>query len=240
MRWTLAVLLCLAIGGGTGYGITTLQRGRLPGLHTASDGRWAFPRTAPPALQPGEPLPGDRRANPAGRHFAALGGLLVPLPRGAVREATARGGAVPTLLALYQPGGRTKMSAAISEERLRSSAAEAWSMPDGTHTVVVLLQAKTGAEAESLLTEHLDVRSMDTPTLAKAAEVRSDDDEQTIAPHSAKAIAYAEAEPYGDEQVRIAYSVMGDTVAVVAQWHRAYTPPLPFHQTAVLQNRLLA
>jgi hypothetical protein len=53
--------------------------------------------------------------------------------------------------------------------------------------------------------------------------------------------AYAEDKPYGSDQVRHAYVLPGDTLALVIQSRKgkAGTERVPSHQTLILQNQLL-
>ncbi|QNA78135.1 hypothetical protein C8250_024065 [Streptomyces sp. So13.3] len=83
LRWTSAVLVFGALGGGVAYGVTQPERTRIPGLRTPDDGRWVYQPLALPKLPAGKPAALDDTLNPGGRHYADPRSLLLPAPEGA-------------------------------------------------------------------------------------------------------------------------------------------------------------
>src|SRR6266702_4529433 len=53
-RWVGAVVVALAVGTGCAFAVMTPQRTKLPGLKTASDGRYTFAPLRLPTLAPGQ------------------------------------------------------------------------------------------------------------------------------------------------------------------------------------------
>jgi hypothetical protein len=139
-RWTGAVVLAVAVGAACAFAVTIPKRTDIPGLATASDGRYVFPPLALPTLPPGQPVPGDNADNPGGQHLSDIQKLLLPAPKGAVRTKSLPGptGWLPesALIALSSPS----MTEKLGESGLRHTAAEGWKTPDGASTAIYLLQ----------------------------------------------------------------------------------------------------
>ncbi|MFF4922783.1 hypothetical protein ACFY4B_19560 [Kitasatospora sp. NPDC001261] len=78
VRWSGAVLVFALAGTGSALAVTAPDRTDLPGLATASDGRYTFaPLTLPP-LPAGQEAPDDKGKSP---HHADLRYLLLPAPK---------------------------------------------------------------------------------------------------------------------------------------------------------------
>ena len=85
LRWTAAVAVFVAAGASAAYGIAGMERTDVPGLATASDGRWVYPEITLPPLPSGSPGP-FAETNRAGAHYADLRALVLPAPEGATDD----------------------------------------------------------------------------------------------------------------------------------------------------------
>ncbi|MER6122807.1 hypothetical protein ABT173_09000 [Streptomyces sp. NPDC001795] len=240
LRWTAAVAVFAVAGGGTAYGITRMERTDLPGLATASDGRWEYPQLTRPPLPSGSPGP-FAEENKAKAHYADLRALLLPAPKGAKTDAALRGadGWLPTtaFLTEFDKGDRDELGQLLTDNGLRHIAARGWTTQDGTHTRIYLLQFDTAVAADEL-----KLADYEAPRFAVrgAPQTARDEDYPDAADvTNVNHEVYAEAKPYGDEQVREAYLTAGDTLALVVQSRRGGAKAVPFQQTVVLQSQLL-
>ncbi|MGA5039547.1 hypothetical protein ACPCA8_21125 [Streptomyces capoamus] len=244
VRWTAAVAVLALVATGTAFGITRMDRTDLPGLATASDGRWPYPELVRPPLPAGSPGPFDAR-NKTGAHHADLRALLLPAPEGARLDPPPHGtdGWLPTkdFLVLFQgEENRRELGQKLTDHGLRHIAARGWTTPDGTHTSIQLLQFDTAVVSEGLMVGNLvnsqaptySVRGADSYALDETFPSRAHVKDVTLYP-------YTETEPYGAEQVRQAYLVAGDTIAVITQSRRGTADAVPFRQTVTLQTELL-
>jgi hypothetical protein len=168
LRWTTAVVVFAAAGAGTAYGITQMKRTDVPGLATASDGRWDYPVITRPPLPSGSPGPfaTDNKTN---AHYADLRALLLPAPKGAKADASLRGtdGWLPTKTFLAQytdTAEREELGQKLTDDGLRHIAARGWTTPDGTQTRIYLLQFSTAVAADELFSPGLI--SYDSPVYA--------------------------------------------------------------------------
>nr|WP_142154606.1 hypothetical protein [Streptomyces sp. SLBN-31] len=243
LRWTAAVTAFAAVGAGTAYGITGMQRTDLPGLATQSDGRWDYPTLTRPPLPSGSPEPFAER-NTAGTHYADLRALLLPAPEGAVADGKLRGTdgwlATKDFLAEYaQKETRDNLKQSFTDDGLRHIAARGWTTPDGTRTRVYLLQFGTAAVVDDLFSSEAPA---DGPTDQLRGTITSvfDRDFPTEAhDYNVEYSAYVETTPYGAEQTRQAYLSAGDVLAVIVQSRKGRAKPVPFRQTVALQSQLL-
>jgi hypothetical protein len=243
LRWTAAVAVFVVAGAGTAYGITRMERTDVPGLATASDGRWDYPEIVRPPLPSGDPAP-FADSNVAGAHYADLRALLLPAPRGAREDKALRGTggwlAKKDFLAEYaRSQDRSELGQQLTDHGLRHIAARGWTTQDGTHTRIYLLQFDTAAVVDDLDptlapndSPGYAVRGADTSVFDPdfPSEARSDDVLGTY---------YVESKPYGAEQVRQAYLRAGDVLAVVVQSRKGAARAVPFQQTVTLQSELL-
>lgn len=244
LRWTAAAAVFVAVGEAALYGITDMKRTDVPGLATASDGRWNYPEIELPALPPGSPRP-FAEENKAGIHHADLREMLLPAPEGATADKALRGtdGWLPRkdFLAAYAvKDDREHIDQLLTDYGLRHIAARGWTGPDGTSTRIYLLRFDSATIVDTLQQD--EFTSWDSPNfpLRGSAEVHSDEAFPTASDIDKVArYPYAEAKPYGAEQVRQAYLVAGDTLGLVVQSRKGTAKAVPFQQTVVLQSQLL-
>ncbi|MGW3097276.1 hypothetical protein ACWDCC_28045 [Streptomyces sp. NPDC001102] len=243
LRWTAAVTAFAAVGAGTAYGITGMQRTDLPGLATQSDGRWDYPTLTKPPLPPGSPEPFDVR-NTAGTHYADLRALLLPAPKGAVADGKLRGTdgwlATKDFLAEYaQKETRNDLKQSFTDDGLRHIAARGWTTPDGTHTRVYLLQFGTGAVVDDLFSSEAPADGPTDQLRGTITSVFDNDFPSEAHDYNVNYSAYVETTPYGAEQTRQAYLSAGDVLAVIVQSRKGKAKAVPFRQTVALQSQLL-
>ncbi|MER5395860.1 hypothetical protein [Streptomyces sp. NPDC002599] len=244
LRWTAAAVVFATVGAGAAYGITELPRTDVPGLATASDGRWDYPEIQLPPLPSGSPGP-FAEANKAGVHHADLRKLLLPAPEGAKADKDLRGadGWLPKadfLAAYASKDDRDHIGRLLTDYALRHIAARGWTTPDGTHTRIYLLRFDTATVVDELRQD--EFTSWDFPRfeLRGAASMHSDEVFADVAQFGGIArYAYTETKPYGAEQVRQAYLAAGDTLGLVVQSRKGSARAIPFQQTVVLQSQLL-
>ncbi|MBO0917740.1 hypothetical protein [Streptomyces laculatispora] len=241
-RWTVAVLVLGGLGAGTAYAITSAERTDVPGLATKGDGRWDFPRLSLPALPAGAPRPFSD-GNTAEIHHADLRRLLLPAPAGATADEKLTGGWVSTrqFVSEYEKDSRAGIGDQLKESALRHIAARGWTMPDGTSSRIYLLQFNSAGYAEAFHDDRYIGATVGDPLIGAA---QMDLDEtwsgggkvESTSSHVAR-----EPKPFGATQVRQAYLVAGDTVALILQSRPGAggTERIPFHQTVILQNQLL-
>ena len=244
LRWTAAVVVFAVAGAGTAYGVTQLKRTDVPGLATASDGRWDYPVITRPPLPSGSPGPfaADNKTN---AHYADQRALLLPAPKGAKADASLRGtdGWLPTKTFLAQyadTAERKELAQKLTDDGLRHIAARGWTTPDGTHTRIYLLQFDTAVAADELFSPGLI--SYDSPVYALdgAPATTYDDSVSTeILDGHVKASAYVEDKPVGPADVRQAYLSAGDTLGLIVQSRKGTAKAVPFKQTLTLQSQLL-
>ncbi|MEV0977032.1 hypothetical protein [Streptomyces sp. NPDC049915] len=243
-RWTAAVVVFAVVGAGTAYGISRVERTDVPGLATASDGRWDYPELTRPPLPAGRPGP-FAEENKAGAHYADLRALLLPAPPGATEDKTLRGtgGWLPTsafLAEFEEARSRTEIGGKLNDAGLRHIAARGWTTPDGTRTRVYLLQFNTAELVVGQVFAGFVSSSSPVHQLRGAAASVFDDDFPVEAGlDEVERTSYTEIQPYGAEQVRQAYVSAGDVLAVVIQSRKGGAAAVPFQQTVVLQSQLL-
>ncbi|WP_030693679.1 hypothetical protein [Streptomyces globisporus] len=240
-RWTAAVLVCGAVGAGTAMGITAMERTDVPGLATESDGRWAYPKLALPALTEGALRP-FTDGNEGEIHHADLRKLLLPAPAGATVDPKLDGGWVglDSYLALLKEKDRGEVKEELADSALRHVAARGWTMPDGTTTRIHLLRFSSVAFSEAYKDETVREVSAQLRRLPDGVESAEIDTEAQGADVPYLSVyAYEELRPYGPEQTRWACIQAGDTLAVVTQTRKGGVLTVPFRQTVTLQAQLL-
>ncbi|NWF27738.1 hypothetical protein HW130_15945 [Streptomyces sp. PKU-EA00015] len=241
LRWSAAVLICGAVGSGTAFGLIGMERTDVPGLATEDDGRWTYPELSLPALPAGVQRP-FTDGNAGEVHHADLRTLLLPAPRGATADGELDGGFVPTdrYLAEYAEDERGDLRQALTDLSVRHIAARGWTMPDGTSSRVYLLRFTSVAYAEAYKDQQLALGVAAGAEPAQGPESELDEAYDAVGKVPMTSVyAYREAKPYGDEHVRHAYVLAGDTLALVVHSRKGTAPAVPFHQTLVLQNQLL-
>lgn len=241
LRWTAAVLVFGVAGTGVAYGITRLERTDVPGLATEGDGRLTFPPLVKPSLPAGAPLP-FAEDNPDGVHYAGLSQLLLPPPDGSTPDA-----ALPlekdskvsadTFLEEYEAQSREALRAKLATDGPREIVARGWTTPDGTRTRVYLLRhhstefvaAFGGCGAQDKMNGASDLPVDGDWTKAEGSRAVMDN---TV-------VVFKEGAPFGDEQTALGCVRSGDVQAVIVQTRKGEVAAVPFHQTVVLQSRLL-
>ncbi|MET9911253.1 hypothetical protein ABZZ74_31415 [Streptomyces sp. NPDC006476] len=244
LRWTAAVVVFAVVGAGTAYGIAGMKRSDVPGLGTASDGRWDYPTLSRPPLPAGSPGP-FAEENKAESHFADLRALVLPAPKGAVDDKALDGtdGWLATkgfLAEFSSKDDRDELAQKLTDDGLRHIAARGWTTPDGSRTRIYLLQFDTATVADDLVAKNLGGYAAPTRPVGGADSYEEDAD----FPDAAKVtnislLAYVEKKPYGAEQVRQAFLTAGDTVAMIVQSRKGTAKAVPFQQTVTLQGQLL-
>ncbi|MEU1486235.1 hypothetical protein [Streptomyces sp. NPDC005752] len=242
LRWTAAVLVLGGLGAGTAVGITSMERTDVPGLGTRDDGRWDYPELSLPALPADAPRPFSD-SNAAEVHHADLRRLLLPAPAGATVDKKLDGGWVDIAryAAEYGKDERAAMTQRLEDSALRHIAARGWTMPDGTSSRIYLLRFNSVAYSTAFRDELLEDASRPLPLAGTTASSPDEDWSVVDGPEFTAAQSFTEVVPHGAEQVRHAYVLAGDTVALVVQARKGAggTEAVPFHQTVVLQNQLL-
>ncbi|RVU17027.1 hypothetical protein EOT10_35340 [Streptomyces antnestii] len=242
LRWTAAVVVFGALAGATAYGVTEQRRTDLPGLATASDGRWTYPELVRPPLPEGSPAP-FARANRTQAHYADPRALVIKAPDGARPDPGLKtdDGWVPTsaYLAQYAKDEREGLGEDLADSGVRHIAGRGWTMPDGTTTRVFLLHFGTGAEATGFC-DRLTGGYAPSRPLAEAPDAELDESypEEARVEHVSSNV-YDETRPRGAVHVRSAYLVAGDTVGLITQSRRGTAHAVPFRQTVTLQSQLL-
>ncbi|MQY13130.1 hypothetical protein SRB5_32710 [Streptomyces sp. RB5] len=239
-RWTCAVLAFAGAAAGTAHYVTGKERADLPGLATEDDGRWDFPPVRLPALPASRPGP-FAGSNPAHIHHADLRTLLLPAPKGAeaVKGLPGRGGwlSLTDFTKLYDEDDRADLAGPLREAGLRHIAATGWTMPDGTRTRIYLLRFG-GEPAATDAANSLYGLSDPLPGDARLAQTDKTWTEDGVRDKVAREVFDEEA-PVGDVHLRFAALRAGDVVGLVVQETEGVSEAVPFHQTVILQSRLL-
>ncbi|WP_105974100.1 hypothetical protein [Streptomyces geranii] len=245
LRWTAAVVVFAVVGASAAYGITRLERTDVPGLSTASDGRWVYPEITLPPLPSGSPGP-FADGNTGGVHYADLRALVLPAPEGATEDKALRGSdgwlAPRVLLTEFaEAGERDTFRQKLVDDGLRHIAARGWTTEDGTHTRIYLLRFESAAVVDDLFAADFAAFSSSGLQMrgTEQAEVDEDFPEQAARTEDIQPAVYVESEPYGAEQVRYAYLAAGDTLALIMQSRKGEALAVPFQQTVTLQGQLL-
>lgn len=245
LRWTAAVAVFVAVGASAAYGIAGMERTDVPGLATASDGRWVYPEITLPPLPSGSPGP-FAEANKAGAHHADLRALVLSAPEGATDDKALRGAdgwlAPKVFLREFADAGeRDSFGQELVDTGLRHVAARGWTTRDGTHTRVYLLRFGTAAVVDDLFASEFAAFSGVGKAMrgTEAADVDEDFPGKATGSKDIQSAVYVESEPYGAEQVRYAYLAAGDTLAVILQSRKNEALAVPFQQTVALQSQLL-
>ncbi|MBT2901298.1 hypothetical protein [Streptomyces sp. McG3] len=242
-RWTAAALAFGVLGTGTAFGIASLERTDVPGLATEDDGRWDYPELSLPALPAGSPRPFGA-GNPAEIHHADLRELLLPAPAGAVADKELPGGwiSTETFLDAYRQQDRPSVAQLLKDAVPRHIAARGWTMPDGTVSRIYLVRFNSTAFASGMI-DDLNVGSSAGTPLDRTDTTEIDGSWSSQNDFvNTSSFVFAEQAPFGAEHVRQAYTLAGDTIALVVHERagKRETGRIPFQQTLILQNQLLA
>ena len=139
-RWIGAAVTMLAVGAGCAFAVMAPQRTELPGLKTASDGRYTFAPLVLPTLAPGQSDP-NKASNPGAQHISDIRKLLLSPPKGAVPDHSLPGttgwvSKSATLAVLGNPEAAEQ----LNTDGWRHTAGIAWKTPDGADTKIWLVQ----------------------------------------------------------------------------------------------------
>lgn len=241
-RWAVALLVFGGLGTGTALAITSAERGDVPGLTTQGDGRWEYPKLSLPALPAGSPRP-FTEANAAQIHHADLRELLLPAPAGAVPDKALNGGWVKPerFLAEYRAEDRDELAQLLADTPPRHIAARGWTMPDGIRARIYLLRFDSVGSVTDVQRE-LNVGVTMSWRLAGAEEVAFDTTWKSgRSVEGLTSYVFTEKAPHGDVHTRLAYSLAGDTLALIVHERpgKAEAARIPFQQTVILQSQLL-
>ncbi|WP_329166680.1 hypothetical protein OG709_16435 [Streptomyces sp. NBC_01267] len=245
-RWTLAAVVFGGCGAGAATGLTAMHRTDVPGLATASDGRWDFADLKLPALPAGTPRPFND-GNTAQIHATDARDLLLPAPAGATPDKKLTGGWVTVGQYASEYSGkdaRALLTEQLRDYAVRHIAARGWTMPDGTSTRIYLLTFQSTAFAAAFKDQVIDSgtgRGSGAPVLNGVTDTEIDEGWSSAGSlRDIDDYVYVEQQPYGAQQVRQAYSIAGDTLALVVERGKGAAPAVPFHQTVILQDQLLS
>lgn len=134
------------------------------------------------------------------------------------------------------------MAQLLKDAAPRHIAARGWTMPDGTTSRIYLVRFNSTAFASRMI-DDLNVGSSAGTPLARTDTTDLDttwgsaNDIENLS-----SFVFAEQAPFGAEHVRQAYTLAGDTMALVVHERpgKRETARIPFQQTLILQNQLLA
>lgn len=235
LRWTGAIVLVLAVGGGVAYAVSLPQRTDIPGLRTASDGRYDFPTLTLPTLPAGQPAPSASANSTAQQHLADIRQLLLPHPIGATLPAKSSGWFADAYK-LFSDSGTKSMFARYG---LRHTATTTWTTGDGATTTIYLLQFPDGPAADNASSK-LSLQKAATSNSFSGALKGVPDGAiaTTVTPASAASGDYSVVTSSG-KITRYGAFVSGDVFALVIQSGPQSLPAAPFLQTLDLQAELL-
>jgi hypothetical protein len=234
-RWVAAVAVFGVVASGTAYAVTLPGRTHLPGLRTPGDGRAVYPPLALPGLPAGAPEPGDP-ANRTGRHYAGVGGLLLPPPRGATADPAFRHATQRRVTGrfLSELGAEDLERDRLAESGYRHIAGRAWTTPDHTRTAVYLVQFPT----EVLAREYEDQVSSESMLEVSPQATPTGDITFPGVPHG---VGHDSFKDDADPRARYTWLVSGDVAALVVtsrkDKHEDVT--VPHEQAVILQAELL-
>ncbi|MCC8479420.1 hypothetical protein LMJ41_16200 [Streptomyces globisporus] len=130
----------------------------------------------------------------------------------------------------------------VKDAAPRHIAARGWTMPDGTTSRIYLVRFNSTAFASRMI-DDLDVGSSAGTPLARTDTTDLDPAWGSVNDiESLSSLVFAEQAPFGAEHVRQAYTLAGDKIALVVHERpgKRETARIPFQQTLILQNQLLA
>ncbi|MFE4371550.1 hypothetical protein ACFRMN_25545 [Streptomyces sp. NPDC056835] len=242
-RWTAAAVVFAGLGTGAAYGISSMERTDVPGLATQDDGRWDYPRLSLPALPAGSPRP-FTEGNTGEIHYTDPRELLLPAPAGASADKKLTGGWVSTeqYASEYAEDRRAGLRQALRDQAVRHIAARGWTMPDGTSSRVYLLRFQSAASAQEFKDAEIGSGADGGVPLVGAPTTDIDEgwsDSLASAVENTSAELFLEPAPYGGTQIRQAYVVAGDILALIVHEKKGGAAAVPFRQTVILQNQLL-
>ncbi|MER7582535.1 hypothetical protein [Kitasatospora sp. NPDC097691] len=267
VRWSCAALVFALAGTGTALAVTAPERTDIPGLATASDGRYTFPPLALPPLPSGKAAPDAKGKSP---HYADLRNLLLPVPKeaggsltaptfpaptasptasgspaasptpAATPTGTATGtaaGWVPCDAILAEQQDPAKLREILLENACRAATVREWTASDGTRTQIRLLRFGSSGESRGAYTS---LRAKVHPKAAVDTKSTSHEDWATVDGVELTALESTATAAKGNPTARVAYLSAADILAVVTMTNPAGIPTAPFRQVVTLQSDLLA
>ncbi|MFI7238801.1 hypothetical protein [Streptomyces cyaneofuscatus] len=144
-------------------------------------------------------------------------------------------------LAEYRAEDRDELAQLLVDTPPRHITARGWTMPDGTRARVYLLRFNSTAYATHIRDELRVGPSMARPS-AGAVETEFDTAWTfSRAVQGVSSYVFTEEAPHGEAHTRLAYSIAGDTFALIVHERPgpAEAARIPFHQTVILHNQLL-
>ena len=236
LRWTGALVLALVVGGGIAYAISLPQRTDIPGLRTASDGRYTFPTLSLPTLPAGQPAPSASANKDAQQHLADIRQLLLPHPVGATVSGAKASGWFDNAYTLFSI---PNVKSTFVQYGLRHTATTAWTTTDGATTKIYLLQFSDGPAAGSAEGKLSQFGGNGSTSLSGAVN--------GVPPKTTPIAVPQDAGVSGDYSVvkavgkttRYGAFVSGDVIALVIQSGPPSLMDTPFLQTLTLQAELL-
>ncbi|MFC1417954.1 hypothetical protein [Streptacidiphilus cavernicola] len=239
LRWTVATVVCAAVGVGTAVAVTTPRRTDIPGLKTPADSRYTFPRLALPALPPKAITPSQGQ-NTTGHpdHAADLRKLLLPAPVGATSDKSVAldpSGWYPTASYLKAMGNNTQLGAELNEYGIRHITARAWTGADGVRTQIYLLGFRDDNSASFV---YLDDLANTRPVVATGLDTDPSVDISGLT-YNNQLTTLSQKAAKGRPAVRMAYLNIGDIEAVIVMSSPKAVPELNFRQVLTLQAELL-
>jgi hypothetical protein len=238
LRWTGAVVLTLAVGGGVAFAISVPQRTDIPGLSTPADGRYAFPALGLPTLPAGQPAPSASANLSAQQHLADIRTLLLPKPDGATASGVKSAGWMQDAYTLFS---NQNSKVVFAEYGFRHAATTAWTSSDGATTKIYLLQFSDGpaaASADGALAKDFVSTNGATGMSSVLSGVESGAVTHSLTLTDNVTADYATVTANG-KITRYGAFIAGDVVAVVIQSGPAGLPLAPFAQVLTLQAELL-
>lgn len=225
-RWLGAVVAAAAVGAGCAFAVMAPKRTDLPGLRTASDGRYVFAPLSLPTLAPGQLAPGDVK-NSGGQHLSDIRKLLLAAPQGAQADH-----AVKLTDGWLSKSDSLKLTRSPSAQLdfgqygWRHTAAESWTTQDGAETKIYLLQFSSGRAAGASMV-----------TFGEIAGVPDDAKSATLEISGVLVTYYKVA--HGKSTTWYSTVAMHDTVLEIVYTAPSSVGLAPFQQEVGLQLELL-
>ena len=236
-RWTIATVVCAAVGTGTAFAVAAPRRTDIPGLRTPTDGRYAFPALTLPALPSGAVGPAEQTSHGSEEaHSADLRQLLLPMPVGGQADASypGRSGWYSTAAFAKKFADASGVAKHLQDDGVRHIAATAWTGPDGTRTEIYLLQFRSSSS-----TADLNGLACDTsPAVAPDALVDPEFAAPDIPAGTFVAGRAGDAQG-GHPAARVTCLDHGEVAAVVMMTNPSKVNPVVAQQVATLQAELL-
>lgn len=229
--WRLAgaAVTMLAVGTACAFAVMAPQRTDLPGLKTASDGRYVFAPLTLPTLAPGQAAPSST-ANAGSQHISDIRKLLLSPPQGATLDRSLPGtSGWVSRAATVQLMNNPQADLQLTTDGWRHTAGVAWKTPDGADTKIWLVQFTDSSAAEDAYSSLSAFYSLDQPAGSTDENITVN---ATTAASYIRVAKGATATWYGEVQV-------DDTFLLIEYTAPASIGLAPFAQELSLQAELL-